>query len=96
MTCLWDAVDAQYESDIEKELALLNRRWGKSMEVLGVQYQADVGSAACFKLSMPPSDPDFPVCASKILYTMHWHSLNGIAVYQGPHTRTCMHASPSV
>ena len=27
------------KSEIEKELGLLTRRWGKNMEVLGVQYQ---------------------------------------------------------
>ena len=46
-------------TDIEKELALLVRRWGKHLQVLGVQYEGDVGSAACFKISMPPTDPDF-------------------------------------
>ena len=48
------------QSEIEKELSLLARRWGKSLEVLGVQYEGDAGAAACFTLSMPPSDPDFP------------------------------------
>ena len=52
--------DAEPQSEIEKELALLTRRWGKSLEVLGVQYEGDVGAAACFTLRMPPSDPDFP------------------------------------
>jgi len=53
---------APAESEVEKELALLSRRWGKNIEVLGVQYEGDVGNAACFKLNLPPSDPDFPVC----------------------------------
>ena len=47
------------ESEVEKELSLLKRRWGCNLEVLGIQYEGDQGSAACFTLKMPPSDPDF-------------------------------------
>ena len=50
---------SEEESPVEKELALLKRRWGDDLEVLGVQYGDESDTAACFSVNMPLSDPDF-------------------------------------
>jgi hypothetical protein len=71
----WIHLYTMSESDIEKELALLKRRWGSSMEVLGVQYEGDVGAAACFTISLPPTDPDFSVLLRKLEFL--WAESNG-------------------
>eukprot|EP00961_Rhodomonas_salina_P191199 2579592-Rhodomonas_salina.2 len=47
------------DSEVEKELNFLKESWGTKLKVLGVQYEGDVGSAACFTLKMPLSSPDF-------------------------------------
>ena len=63
-SCVWvrHEMAVSGQNAIEQELAILKRRWGSNLEVLGVQYEGDEASAACFKLAMPPTDPDFPVC----------------------------------